>query len=103
MRENERITLNNILQHKEYFDDRLIKINENLDHKVIALTSKTNQLETRLQTYKKKNHDMINTIKDLESKNYTTNKKYLEQKKEIEQQEKEKKQNALDMLECIFN
>lgn len=82
MRENERITLNNILQHKEYFDDRLIKINENLDHKVMALRSKSNQLEARLQTYKKKNHDMINTIKDLESKNYTTNKKYLEQKNE---------------------
>lgn len=81
MRENERITLNNILQHKEYFDDRLIKINENLDHKVIVLTSKSNQLDARLQIYKK-NHDIINTIKDLESKNYITNNKYLEQKNE---------------------
>lgn len=82
MKINERITLNNIMQHKEHFEKKLIDINEALGIEVTKLTSLNANLLSSNQSYKKSNSDMRLKIKDIESQKYTTNKKYLEAKKE---------------------
>lgn len=82
MMTSERIALNNILQHKEYFDQKLIEIANHLDHQVADLSAENKKIKYRNQEFKKKNSDMKLKLKDLESQKYGYDKKYMELKKE---------------------
>lgn len=82
MRTSDRIANNHILQHKEYFDQKLIDININLHTEVSSLTSANTILLCSNQGYKQKITSLQVKIKDMNSQKYALNKKYLEAKNE---------------------
>lgn len=69
MRENDKITLHNILQHKEHFDQKLIDINQNFMAEVITLSSLNTKLSGGNQSYQYKISSMNLKIMDLENQN----------------------------------
>lgn len=85
MKTSDRITLNQILLHKDHFDQRLVEISNTLDSQVIALTSSNSKLTSANQNYKIEIADIRDQIKDAESKKNTINKKYLKLKSEHEE------------------
>lgn len=82
MKESDRITLHNILLHKEHFDQKLIDINKALSVEVIALSSLNAKLSVSNQSYKYKTSSMKLKIKDLESQKYALKKKHQEAENE---------------------
>lgn len=82
MRTCDRIALDNILLHKEYFDQRLLDITSTLDAKVTSLTTKNSKLESANQNYKKYNSDLRLQIKDTKTQKSVIHIKYLDLQKE---------------------
>lgn len=92
MKTNDRITLNNILLHKDHFDSRLIDICQNLTVKNDVLTISNANLKKQLLKNKKKISVLELKNKDLKIQNYNNEQKYLEANKEKD-----------DLLEYIKN
>ena len=82
MKTNSSITLNNIMQHKQYFDQRLVEICDELKNEVTTLLSKCHELESRVQQLKKLNNYKELKINDLKSMLYTAKKQCKEIKDE---------------------
>lgn len=95
MHTRDRITLNQILKHKQHFDQRLIDIVNTFDSSMASMASSKAKLERDFQTSEKKCFDMQSKIKDLVSQNHTLTKKYKEEQKE--------KDEILEYLKKIQN
>lgn len=78
MKTCDKIALSHILQHKEYFDQRLIGIVENIESHDAKLNSENKKLKNDCLEFKHKTNCLKLKIKDLESQKYTINQKYLE-------------------------
>lgn len=70
MKMKNRITLNQIMAHKEHFDQRLIEINEDLIQQASTLTAANAQITYRNQQSQKKVHSLQWKVQDLESQKY---------------------------------
>lgn len=82
MRINDRITLDRILEHKAYFDQKLITIVENLESNDAKLNDENKKLKYDNQDRKYTISNLNLKIKDLESQKYTINQRYLDAKNE---------------------
>ena len=83
MMTKDRITLNNILQHKEHFDQRLIGIVEYLERQNVHLNMECKRITVNNQKLIKKNQDAQVRLKDLTTIQYNLNQKLKEKDEEI--------------------
>lgn len=100
MRNGDIIALEHILQHKDYFDQKLISIVTSLDSEAASQRSLNKTLTGQNQGYRKQMSNLRFKIKDLESQKYTINKKYLDAKDENDEilEELKKIQKQIDEL-----
>lgn len=84
MRTSDRMALDNILLHKEYFDQKLIEIIEHLIQQAANLSKENERLKFNNQELKKKNSELRAKAKDLKSIKYGYDQKYKDLKKENE-------------------
>lgn len=84
MKTNDKMTLNTILQHKDYFDKRLIDIILNLSVSNDVLTTSNSKYKNQLQDYKKNISQLNFKIKDLNVQKDNLEQKYIESLKEKE-------------------
>lgn len=82
MMTRERITLNNILQHKEYFDSKLVEISQHLIVQNTALITENNKLKCSNQELKKKYSEEQFKVKDIKNQKYSLDKKNKELEKD---------------------
>lgn len=79
----ERITLNTILQHKEYFDYKLIEIADHLSWKEADLNAENKRITINNQKLTKTNHDIRLKLCDMEAVQYKLNQNLKEKEEEI--------------------
>lgn len=79
----ERITLNTILQHKEYFDYKLIEIADHLSRKEADLNAENKRITINNQKLTKTNHDIRLKLRDMEAVQYKLNQDLKEKEEEI--------------------
>ncbi|WP_233448387.1 hypothetical protein [[Clostridium] innocuum] len=80
MMTKDRITLNNILLHKEHFDHKLIGIVEYLEHQNVHLNTEYKRIVVSNRNLVKKNQDVQAKLKDMKAIQYNLNQK-IERKK----------------------
>lgn len=111
----DRRTLNTILKHKEYFDNKLIEICSKFEKDIISLTSQNTDLKRRVQTYMKENAVLTFKMKDIKTLRIIAEDKYkvaknendelldiLDRlKKEIDELKKENEQQRKDIDKAI--
>ena len=82
MMTKDRITLNNILLHKEHFDHKLIGIVEYLEHQNVHLNTEYKRIVVSNRNLVKKNQDVQAKLKDMKAIQYNLNQKLKEKDEE---------------------
>lgn len=95
MMTKDRIALNQILAHKEYFDQRLVEINESLIHQTEVLKATNMQLKGSCQESQKKIRVLQQKAQDLENQKNEFQAQYQAAKKE--------KEDLYDILKDVQN